>query len=64
MANKTVHAFPVYRFLVLYSFRRDGSIEPCNDITQYISKIVFFARACIYRRIRETMDANHTGFFS
>jgi len=45
MANKTVHAFPVYRFLVLYSFRRDGSIEPCNDITQYISKIVFFARA-------------------
>ena len=64
MENSTAHVFPAYRFLVLYSFRHDGSIEPCNNITQIISKIVFYARACIYMHIRATMDANHCGFFS
>ena len=64
MENSTAHVLPVYRFLVLYSFRRDGSIEPCDNITQIISKIVFYARACIYMHIRATMDANRCGFFS
>ena len=64
MENNTAHVLPVYRFLVLYSFRHDGSIEPCNNITQVISKVVFYARACIYLHIRATMDTNRCGFFS
>lgn len=64
MANNTPHVFPLYRFLVFYSFRHDGSIEPCNNITQTISKIVFYGRASIYLHIRTTMDANRCGFFS
>jgi len=63
LTNRTAHAFPAYRFLVLYSFRRDGSVQPCNDITQIISKIVFFARGCIYRQIKSIMDKEDRGFF-
>lgn len=64
LANQTSYAFPVYRFLVLYSFRRDGTVHPCNEITQIISKLVFWARGCILKRIRSIMDHERCGFFS
>lgn len=64
MKDETPHVFPVYRFLVFRSFRRDGSVEPCNNITQFISKIVFYGRACIFKRIMAIMKAEHRGFFS
>lgn len=55
---------PFYRFLILYSFRRDGSLDACNNITQVISKIVFFARACIYNEIKREMKTLDEGFFA
>jgi predicted Fe-S protein YdhL (DUF1289 family) len=64
LGNQTCYAFPVYRFLVLYSFRRDGTVRPCNEITQIISKLVFWARGCILKRIRSIMDHEQCGFFS
>lgn len=51
-----------YRFLMMYSFRRDGSIQPCNDITQIISGMVFFARGSILIKIQSKMAADHLGF--
>lgn len=62
--NENAHVFSPYRFLVLSSFRRDGSVEPCNNITQIVSKIVFYARACIYKRIEDTRKVDRSGFFT
>lgn len=64
LADQNIHVFPAYRFLVFYSFRSDGSIEPCNNITQIISKIVFFARGSIFMRVKSVMHAEHRGFYS
>ena len=63
MKDKSVHTLLPYRFVVLYSFRHDGTILPCNDITQIISKVVYFGRGSIFKCIKATMDADHTGFF-
>lgn len=61
--EKDVKDLAVYRFLIFCAFREDGSLDICNNITRIISKIVFFARASIYNRIRAEMDANGEGFF-
>ena len=63
-ATLNPHDFLVYRFFVFYSFRRDGSIQQCNNITQIVSWLVFFARGCIYRHIKSVMDATGDGFFT
>jgi len=55
--------FPSYRFLVFYAFREDGAMDICNNITQVISKMVFFGRACIFNRILATMREQKQGFF-
>jgi hypothetical protein len=61
--EKDVKHLAVYRFLIFYAFREDGSLDICNNITRFISKIVFFARASIYNRIRAEMKTNNEGFF-
>ena len=40
---------PFYRFLVFYSFCRDGSLLLCNNITQIISRLVYLARATFWK---------------
>lgn len=53
----------VYRFLILYSFQADGNISWCSTITQHISKLVFFGRCAIYRRIQRGMKKCERGFY-
>lgn len=55
----------VYRFLIVYSFRKEGNIDYCGTITQHISKLVFFGRCAIYQRIQQEMEKRgNIGFFS
>ena len=42
LGDQSAYTLPVYQFFMFYSFRLDGSMEPCNSITQIISRIVFF----------------------
>lgn len=60
--NRQVFDVLAYRFLMLYSFRRDGSVKPCNDITQIISGMVYHARGSILQKIQSEMDARKVGF--
>lgn len=55
----------VYRFLIVYSFRKEGNIDYCGTITQHISKLVFLGRCAIYQRIKQEMEKRgNAGFFS
>ena len=63
MANRPPYALLVYRFLILYSFRRDGSLQPCNNITQTTSMLVFFGRGSILIQIMFLMDLHRQGFY-
>lgn len=53
----------VYRFLILYSFREDGSLQRSGVITQFISAIVFFGRGAIFNKVLEVMKKTKHGFF-
>jgi len=57
------YVFPVYQFLILYSFRKDGHLAKASVITQYISAIVFFGRGTIFKAIVESMERNKRGYF-
>ena len=52
-----------YSFLVLYSFTEYGSLQACGNFSQYFSKVVFFARATIFKRILFETKGNNEGFF-
>jgi len=52
-----------FSFIVLYSFTEEGMLQPCNTISQHFSKVVFFARAAIFNRIRSDAKQEHKGFF-
>lgn len=54
----------VYRFLILYSFRREGHLAKASVITQYISGIVFIGRTAILNEIKKSMDRKNRGFFT
>ena len=66
--STTVHSryrSTVYRFLILYSFRKEGNIDYCGTITQHISKLVFLGRCTIYQKIQQEMKKRgDIGFFS
>jgi len=53
---------PGYRFLVFYSFRRDGGLDVCKNITQIISKLVFLGRATIFNGSMALVHAPDTCF--
>lgn len=56
-------SLPSYRFLALYSFREDGSLDIGNNITQVISKLVFVGRAAMYNSIVARVRPPDVGFF-
>lgn len=58
------YTFTVFRFLVLYSFRREGCLAKSGTITQYISRIVFFGRGAIFNEIKKVMTKNRHGYFT
>lgn len=62
--NSSRYTFAVYRFLVLYSFRREGHLAQARVITQYISAIVFFGRGTIFNAIMNSMDHEGRGYFA
>lgn len=66
--STTVHSryrSTVYRFLILYSFCKEGGIDYCGTITQHISKLVFLGRCAIYQKIQQEMQKRgDIGFFS
>lgn len=64
LANRPPQALLAYRFLILYSFRHDGSIQLCNNITQIISREVFFGRGSMLFMIKSIMDREKRGFHS
>ena len=53
----------VYSFLVLYSFTEHGNLQACSDFSRYFSKVVFFARAAIFKRISSEAKGGNKGFF-
>ena len=63
VGEEDIRMFPFYVFLVFYAFRKDGALSVCNAITQIISMMVFFARACIFNAILAAMKAEKRGFF-
>lgn len=60
-ANK--YSFLAFAFLVPYSFREDGTLQPCNSFTQYFSKVIFFGRAAIFNSILDDAKRENKGFF-
>lgn len=61
MANKFV--FPVYSFLVIYSFTEHGNLRPCNLFTPFFSSVVFFGREAILQAILDHAKREDMGFF-
>lgn len=61
--NLSRYTLTVYRFLILYSFRREGHLAKAGTITQYISAIVFLGRATILEAIKKSMKCTKHGFF-
>lgn len=57
------YASPTYSFLVLYSFTEEGALRSCNAISQYFSKVIFFARGAIFNRITSDAKSKRMGFF-
>ena len=57
------YSFLVYSFLVLYSFLREGHLDHCNKFTQSFSKLIWFARASIFKNITEEAKSANVGFF-
>lgn len=58
------YTLTVYRFLILYSFRREGCLAKSGTVTQYISRIVFFGRAAIFKEIKACMARHKQGHFA
>ena len=58
------YAFTVFRFLILYSFRREGCLAKSSIVTQYISRIVFFGRGAIFNKIKKSMKKENSGYYS
>lgn len=57
-------SLPSYRFLALYSFRKDGNLDAANNITGVTSKLVFLARASIYNSVVAKVNPReNVGFF-
>lgn len=57
------YTFISFSFLVLYSFRKEGHLDHCNFFTQHFSKLIWFARAAIFRAISGEAKVKHIGFF-
>ena len=57
------YSFLAYNFLVLYSFTEHGNLQGCNRISQYFSKVIFFARTAILNRITSDAIRDDKGFF-
>lgn len=58
------YTLTVFRFLILYSFRREGCLAKCGTITQYISRTVFIGRGTIFNEIKKAMTKDKQGYFS
>jgi len=54
--------FPAYNFLIIYSFTEHGNLRPCGMFSQYFSKVVFFARAAIFKAITAQAKDKKMGF--
>ena len=57
------YTFLAFSFLVLYSFRREGYLDHCNSFTQGFSKLIWFARASIFKVITAEAKTKDVGFF-
>jgi hypothetical protein len=57
------YTFPPYSFLVLYSFTEHGTLRPCNMFSQFFSKVIFFARAALFKKITAEANLEQKGFF-
>jgi len=57
------YTFLAFSFVVLYSFRREGHLDHCNKFTQSFSKLIWFARAAIFKVITGEAKAKDVGFF-
>ena len=57
------YLFLAYNFLVLYSFTKHGNLQGCNRISQYFSKVIFFARMVILNCITSDAIRDDKGFF-
>ena len=62
--NESRYSLTVFRFLVLYSFSRDGCLAKSGTVTQYVSKVVFIGRGAIFNEIKKAMAMNNQGYFS
>lgn len=60
-ANK--YAFLTFCFLVLYSFTEHGTLYKCSDFSQFFSKVVFFGRSTIFKRILSDAERDNKGFY-
>lgn len=55
--------FPVYNFLIIYSFTEDGNLRPCNSFTPFFSNLIFFGRQAILNAILARAKRDNMGFF-
>lgn len=61
--DQVTGSLPYYLFLVLYSFKKDGGLDMCSNITRTISKMVYLGRTAIFNHIQAEMDAEGKGFY-
>jgi len=61
--NAEKYTFLSFSFLVLYSFKREGHLDHCSKFTQHFSKIIWFARAAIFKVITREAKDKDVGFF-
>ena len=61
--NADKYTFLAFSFAVLYSFRKEGHLDHCNNFTQSFSKIIWFARASIFKVITGEAKTKDIGFF-
>ena len=57
------YTFLAYNFLVLYLFAEQGNLQPCNRISQYFAKFIFFARVAILNQITSHAACENEGFY-
>lgn len=55
--------FPVYNFLIIYSFTENGNLRACNLFTPFFSGVIFIGRAATLTAIVDESERDNAGFF-
>lgn len=55
-------SIPAMRFLVFYSFRKDGSLELFNKVTRILSEFIYAGRSVIFNAVMACVKPPNVSF--